>query len=328
MRVRLIVGAFVVAFAMAAGSARAAGDPYAAEAAKVPCPAAPVGWHGVPSARSVLTPNTISPDGNLILYFAAPIVEIVCVYRTSAGKNMDVRVRYALPIDVNPWNDFDIGCTSTHPPAAPSVAAEAWNNRQRTYRVIGTKTWSLATFVDDAKQLAPGDVPRFEAMTKQMLKGVQRFAHNCGLAGNGGPVGIKSLWTFSFDAHSTSGGVASSGGTSGSFSTTVSPTGTTAGSIKNLSAASFQLRVSEHGKTHELSLQVGSPISFSHGYGATLRTQIVVFASNDSGCRTGSKGTLTVSTPYLSSPSVKLVVCGHSYLDGKGSVTAFIKNVS
>jgi hypothetical protein len=326
MRARFTVGAIVVLFAFGAGIVHAAGDPYAVQADKVSCPTPPKGWSNVPSARSVLTPNTISPDGNLILYFAAPIVEIVCVYRTPAGKDMDLRVRYDLPIDVNPWNDFDIGCTSTHPPAAPSIAAKAWNDRQRVYRIIGVHTWSLATFIDNLKQLKPTDVPRFETMAKLMLKGVQPFAHGCSLAGGGKAVAVKSLWTFSFDAHGTSGGVTSTGSTSGSFSTAVGPDGT-AGAISNLSAPNFQLRATGHGKSTVLSIRLGSPIAFSHGYGAALKTQVVVAASNDAACKTGSKGTLLVSTPYLSSPTVKLEVCGHSYLDGKGSVTAFIKSV-
>jgi hypothetical protein len=107
----------------------------------------------------------------------------------------------------------------------------------------------------------------------------------------------------------------------------VSPDGTAAGAISNLSVPDFRLRVTGGGSSHVLSIHVASPIAFSHGYGAALRSNVVVVASNDAGCRPGSKGTLLVSTPYLSSPTVKLALCGHSYLDGKGSVTAFIKNV-
>jgi hypothetical protein len=327
MRARFIVGAFVLLFAFGAGNVHGAGDPYAAQADQVPCPTPSRDWHNVPSARSVLTPNTISPDGSLIVYFAAPIVQISCVYRTPAGKDVSLTVRYALPIDVNPWADFDIGCTSTHPPAGPTIAAKAWNAQQRVYRVIGAKTWSLATFIDDLNQLKPTDVPRFETMARLMLKGVQPFAHNCSLAGNGNPVQIKSLWTFSFSAHTTHAGVTSSGGTSGSFSTAVSSDGTTSGSLSNLSVPDFRLRVSGGGKSNVVSIHVASPIGFSHGYGAALRANVVVIASNDAGCQKGAKGTLLVATPYLSSPKVQLAVCGHSYLNGSGSVTAFIKSV-
>ena len=323
----IVVGALVLLSALGAGSVHAGGDPYATQADTVPCPTPPSGWSNTPAAREVLTPNTISPDGNLILYFSAPVVEIVCVYRTAAAKDMDVRVYYDLPTDMNPWNDFDIGCTSTHAPAASSIAAKAWNPTQRVYRVIGAKTWSLATFDDAVKQLKPEDVPRFEAMTQEMLKGVQGYAHNCSLAGNGHPTGVKSNWTFSFNARTTSGGVTSSGSTSGSFGTTVSPGGTTAGAISNLSASNFPLRVTGGGKPRVLSIHVGTPIAFSHGYGAMLQAHVVVFASNDAGCRKGSTGTLVVSVPYLGSPIIKLDVCGHSYLHGKGPVTAFIKNL-
>ena len=57
-----------------------------------------------------------------------------------------------------------------------------------------------------------------------------------------------------------------------------------------MSAPNFQLRVTGRGKTDVLSIHVGTPIAFSHGYGAALRTQVVVAGSNDAGCKTGYEG--------------------------------------
>jgi hypothetical protein len=237
-----------------------------------------------------------------------------------------VSVRYALPIDINPWNDFYIGCTVTGRAQAPSTAAHAWNDRERVYRVVGAKTWSLATFIDDLGQLRKDDVPRFEGMTNAMLKAAQPFAHDCKLAGNGGPVDLKSIWTFSFDVQTTSAGVTSSAASSGSFVTTAG-SGGGAGTISRLLAENFRLKVTSAGKTRWLAMHVVAPIQFRHGYGSLLRTHLRVTASTDAGCRKGSTGTLTLSLQSLTPPHVSLQVCGHTYLDGKGSVRAQIKTV-
>ena len=157
-----------------------------------------------------------------------------------------------------------------------------------------------------------------------MLKAAQPFAHDCTLAGNGGPVNLKAIWTFSFDAQTTSAGVTSSGRTSGSFVTTASTTGSTLGTISNLFAADFRLTLKSKDKTRSLGIHVGAPIQFRHGYGTLLRTRVVVTASRDSGCRKGATGTLLVSLQNLTPSRVALKICGHTYLDGKGRVTARI----
>lgn len=330
MPARLIVGA-VVLLVLAAGAAHASGDPYQAQADTVPCPTAPPGWFNPPTSqggRNVLTPLSAltSPDG-LTEYFAAPVVEIDCDYRTTSGKDLQVSVRYALPIDLNPWSDFYIGCTVTGHPEASSTVSQPFDEKSGVYRIVASKSWSLATFIDDLHQLTPADVPHFEAMTKELLKGVQPLAHNCGLPGHNGPVAVKSLWSFSFNAHVKSGGVTSSGSTSGSFVTSASPNGSTTGVISGLNAPNFRLRLTGGGSARWLAIHIGTPLSFSHSYGSVLRTQVVVLASSDSGCRAGSKGTLLLATPLLGLPTVKVSVCGHSYLEGKGSVRATILSV-
>jgi hypothetical protein len=236
-----------------------------------------------------------------------------------------VSVRYALPIDINPWNDFYIGCAGTGRPQPLSTAAQAWNDRNRVYRVVGAKTWSLATFVDDLRELGTNDVPRFEAMTNAMLKAAQPFAHNCKLAGNGGPVDLTSLWTFSFDVQTTSAGVTSSASSSGSFATTANTSGGAVGTIRDLRAADFRLELTGRGKRRWLTIHVVAPIEFQHRYGSLLRAQLAVTASSDAGCRKGSSGTLLVSLQDLTPPRVVVQICGHAYLDGKGSVRARIQ---
>jgi hypothetical protein len=314
---------------LSVATARASPDPYRDQAETIACPSAPPGWFNPAESeggRSILTPLTVvAQTDDPSVRVGAPIVQVDCNYRAAGGRDLQVSVRYALPIDINPWNDFYIGCTVTGRPQAASTAAHAWNDRDRVYRVVGAKTWSLATFIDDLSLLRTADVPRFEAMTRAMLKAAQPFAHDCTLAGHGAPVDLKSIWSFSFDARTTSGGVTSSGRSSGSFVTTANTSESMVGAISNLFAADFPLVVRSKGKTRSLRIHVGAPIEFRHGYGSLLRTHLVVTASNDSGCRKGSTGTLLVSLQNLTPPRVAVRVCGHTYLDGAGRVTARIE---
>ena len=158
-----------------------------------------------------------------------------------------------------------------------------------------------------------------------MLKAAQPFAHNCKLAGNGKPVELKSIWSFSFDAQTTKAGVTSSGRTSGSFVTTASTSGAGVGTISNLFAERLPPQGDGQGQDAVAEIHVGTPIEFQHGYGSLLRAHVVVAASNDPGCRKGSTGTLLVSLQSLTPPRVAVQVCGHSYLDGKGAVSAQMK---
>src|SRR4029078_8054278 len=141
---------------------------------------------------------------------AARVVQVDCLYRAGGSRDLRVSVRYALPIDINPWNDFYIGCTVTGHPEVVSTAAHAWDDHDRRSRVVGAKTWSLATFIDDLGALRKADVSRFEAMTKTIVGAAPPFSQDCKLPGNGGPVNVKSIGTFSVDAQPTSAGVTSS----------------------------------------------------------------------------------------------------------------------
>jgi hypothetical protein len=317
--------------AISGGTAGASGNPYLDQAENITCPAAPAGWFNPGDAaggRTFLTPLTalVQPDGPTE-YFSAPVVQVDCLYKTDGGKQLDVSVRYALPIDINPWNDFYIGCTVTGHPQNAATGPHAWNDQDRIYRVVGRKTWSLATFIDDLNFLSPTDVPRFETIADSMLASAQPFAHNCKLAGNGSPVAIKSIWVFSFDAQTSKGGVTSSGKTSGSFITTPDASGGSVGAISNLRADDFRVRVTGKGQRGSLELRVGSPIEFRHSYGAVLRANLKVLASNEPGCHGGATGVLVLTVQYLTAPSVSIRVCGETYLDGKGDVSAQMKTV-
>jgi hypothetical protein len=316
---------------LGAGTANASPDPYRDQAERIKCPAAPPGWFNPSESeggRNILTPLTaVQQTDDPTVLVGAPVVQVDCNYRTTDGRDLQVSVRYALPIDLNPWNDFYIGCTVTGHPEVSSISAHAWNDRDRTYRIVGAKSWSLATFIDDLKGLGKDDESRFEAVTKAMFAAAQPLAHNCKLPGNGGPVNVKSIWIFSFDVQTSRASVTSSATSNGSFITTAGPNGNTVGAISGLAAADFHLKVTSKGKTRWLAIHVGSPIEFRHGYGSLLRTHVEVTSSTDSQCRKGSPGTLLVSLEDLTPPRVALQVCGHTYLDGEGRIRARIATV-
>ncbi len=324
-----VTAGVLLTLVLSAGVAGASPDPYRDQAETIGCPAAPAGWSNPPESeggRSILTPLTpVASALDPTVLFGAPIVELTCDYKTTDGRYLQVSVRYALPIDLNPWNDFYVGCTALGRQQPIATRAQAWNDSDRVYRIVGAKTWSLATFVDNLKQLETNDVPRFEVMANSMLKAAQPFAHDCKLAGNGGPVSLTSLWTFSFDVQTTSAGVTSSASSSGSFETTADTAGSMVGTIRDLRATDFRLELASKGKKQSLALHVGAPIEFRHTYGSLLRAHIVVSSSSDTACREGSAGTLLVSLQNLSPPRVVVQICGHTYLDGKGTVRARIQ---
>ncbi len=109
------------------------------------------------------------------------------------------------------------GTTSTS--AAPRRAArsrtrlraKAWNDDERVYRVVGAKTWSLATFIDNLRAAREErraavrghdrrDAQGGAAVRAQLPARRQRWRRST----------VKSIWTFSFDAQTTSAGVTSS----------------------------------------------------------------------------------------------------------------------
>src|SRR5258708_6095053 len=114
---------------LSVGTASASPDPYRDQAEKIACPSPPAGWSNIPESeggRYILTPLTVvaqTDDPSLI--FGAPIVQVDCHYRGTGGRYLQVSVRYALPIDINPWNDFYIGCTVTGRPQPATTARHA-----------------------------------------------------------------------------------------------------------------------------------------------------------------------------------------------------------
>jgi hypothetical protein len=308
----------LAALAVAAPLAPAASvDPFADAAANVVCPAAPAGWFnpGGDGGRFVLTPLT--PGGDDGLYGGSDI-EVDCGYFTNAGKHLTVVVRWALPQDVNPFADFDIGCTLNDFAAGVPTGAYGWNTTDRVYRVVSDQRWSYATFYDYLGQLAPADVGGFESIARTMLHASEPDAHECGIANLGRPVALRSNWAFGFDVTATANGGRTHATGEGTFAIRADPEGG-AGTLLDLRAQALAVTVTAKGaRPRTVRLRVLAPRDFRSSYGATFHARVAVTGSTLPACRVGAAGTLTVST---ATDDVRLDVCGRRLVDAGGRIT-------
>jgi hypothetical protein len=291
-------------------------------ASAIACPSPPSGWTNPPgeSGRLVQSPDPsdATPTG---LQLGTDQVRITCSYFKNDSR-MTVAAAYALPLDFNPWWDFDFGCTSVnHTPGFLPVTGFPWDTQHRLYFTIDSKSWSYAMFQDPYDVLSSGDVGPFEHVAQSLLASVEPAAHDCTLPGGGGPAVTQSTWAFYFDFSATNKGVTTTGSSKGSFFTSPNSTGAT-GIIGGLHATNIAVTVATKGAVslQQLTIHVGAPISFTSFYANTLKAAISVLDSNDPSCPIGSTGTLTVSTE----PSVKLDICHGTLIQGTETADAHI----
>jgi hypothetical protein len=291
----------------------------------IACPNAPSGWTlpAGEAGRLVQSPDP-SDATEHGLQLGSDQVRLTCSY-FKHGNRMTATVSYALPLDFNPWWDFDFGCTSVnHAPGFLPPTGFPWDSQHRLFFVLSDKSWSYAEFEDPYNILSSGDVGPFESITSALLASAQPAAHNCQLPGDGGPVAAQAPWTFYFNVTATDNDVTVSGGSKGSFVTAPNSAGLSTGVISQLHASNIFLTATTKGtnKTKQITIHVGAPISFRAYYANTLKTAISVVDSNDPSCPPGSTGTMTVST----APAVTLDICGGTLLQGRQLATASISN--
>jgi len=279
------------------------------DANSISCPNAPSGWTLPANGRYVLSPNPLeATDGG----GDRPIdneVEVNCTYFNGAGEPVVVNTSYALPTDINPWSDFDFGCTSVnYVPGYLPITGFPWDTQHRVYFTLSSKSWSYAEFEDPYSVLANKDVGSFESITNDLLASAQPAAHNCQLAGGGNPTPVLFPWYFSFKFTGTNNNVSLSGGSRGSFVTAPSKTSPT-GIISHLQASDIFVTATPKGASaQKLTIRVGDPLLFRAFYTETLKAEISVVSSNYAACPKGSTGTLVVSSDPA--PAVELDICG------------------
>jgi hypothetical protein len=319
----LLVVAGILVLAATSSAATSAtptttGDPYLVAARVITCPHAPIGFKLLrgSAGRFVLTPLSSmneSPGGTS--------VQVTCNYVTQkGGVLLAVAVRYALPTNVNPFNDFDIGCTSLSTQKTAGSGSLPWSTQGRIYRVASPTSWSFASFDDSSAVLTSTDEPAFETIAQTMLESAGPIAHNCKLA-NTAPQ-AQTVWTFSFNAHVQSHGLTTTGGTLGTFVTAPQPGGEVA--LGALKARDIVLKISQGTQTvGSMTVALTRAVSFDYSAEGALKAAVLVKSSTYAPCHSGTTGLLTVA---VTTRTVTLQVCNRNLFAGTGVTGPSITN--
>jgi hypothetical protein len=262
----------------------------------IACPQPPSGWtNPAEGGKTVESPQI---NQNIATLGASDQVEVACDYFELPRKHILVSVNYAVPDDINPQSDFYWGCSSAGTP---------WNTSDRVFRVMSPDQWAIAAFSDIGGYLAQTEVPKFEQVTRQLLANAEGYGHPCSL--HTAPTLLASNFHYSFQV--------ADGGGSGSFWAAIGPRQTTATRVLRVTGVAIRLHVrTTGGARHPLTIRVERGIDYlpagAHVTGR-VRLGIRVVASQVPTCGVGNTGTLTITT----APSVRLAVCGRTFLHGK-----------
>jgi hypothetical protein len=279
----------VAAGAVFAAAAGAAGDPIR-DASNIVCPPGPPNWS--------INEKKIWDGRHDVRLAGLQQVAVNCNYVTSNFDHIEVSVSYALPTDVNPVNDFYFGCSSGGIP---------WTATDRTFHVSSPDQWAIATFNDLLRQISEPEARAFQNVTRQLLKNAEGYGHACTL--NVAPTQLKARFTFSFQADG--------GNAQGSFYAQglVNPK-TNSVPVVQATVRNFALKV--NGTKSALVLAVKRGIDYhppKPTVARQVRLAVQVVDSKLASCRKGATGTLTITT----APSVRLAVCGKTFLRGKAT---------
>jgi hypothetical protein len=264
----------------------------------IECPGAPAGWSEPPVLKTLATPQSV-PQASAEEHFATGgnLVTVGCTYHATSARPLTVTVSYALPTDVNPFNDSYWGC------GRPGMK---WDDSYRVYRVSSVNQWASASFNDVWQVLESRDVPAFESVTRRLLANAEGYGHSCDLSAR--PTALKSRYSFDFR-------LLSGGRIHSVFFTEGEPKGGVL-RIVQATVTDAPLRVKVGGKTRTLTVRLTRGIDYRPAKASApsrIRYSVQVVGSTVSSCRKGATGTLTIVT----SPSVLLQVCKQSFFRGQ-----------
>ncbi len=290
-----LVGLVLVAAAGAAAPA-ATKDPNS-----IGCPAPPSGWDSPAVSKSVITPDTVpdalDPDnGGELEAEGGNAATVSCSYHHTAATAVDVVVSYALPVDPNPFADFDFGC---------GTGAVSWSASTRVFRVSSPKEWALATLDDAYGDLSASEVPEFEDVTRQLLDNAAGYGHSCSLVTKPTKVAAK----VQFDIYVAGANLKDT------FYTSQTKKKSGVYPITKISALTAALQLRTSAGTRPLTIKLIEGIDYrtaSAKVSGRVRFRVQVTASKVAACAKGATGTLTISTV----PVVQLHVCGRTFLPG------------
>lgn len=260
------------------------------------CPGPPAGWTASPWNPVLTTPSALNirhtKTGAAVdtSYPGSDQETVSCYYGHSSDSNgLYVSANLALPvIDVNPLNDFYIGCgsnkTNYTPPGIPSYIAES------------TTRYAYAKFTDNNHALTQDDLPVFEALTRQLLQYVEPAAHTCKLDTTH-PVAVPALKSFGFKVSLKGTRLRASTSVAGAFDTAGGPTASNHYKVSILHVEpTFRMKVTQRGVAHRLSLHFSNPTFYYLAPVSRLVLHVTVWSSTVRGCPKGSHGTMTLTT--------------------------------
>jgi hypothetical protein len=263
----------------------------------IACPSAPSGWTYAPVRKTLATPESVpEPDAEEHLATGGNLVTVACTYWATDIRQVTVRVTYDLPTDINPINDFYVGCGNGN---------LKWNSDYRVYRVASDQQWANAFFDDFGLYMPDTEVPTFQRLANQLLQNASGFGHDCTL--KVAPTELMARYTF--DIRIAGANLKSI------FYTKGAPDIAGTKPIVSLARTSAPLQVKANGKTRRLTIKFTDGIDYSLKNGGnvgTARFKVKVTQSGLATCRAGQTGTLTISTQ----PAVLLDICGQTFLRG------------
>jgi hypothetical protein len=262
----------------------------------IQCPSPPAGWSRPPVSKSVSTPENTNPGygGNYEQVGAGGNNATVnCVYHDTSAKQVNVILSFALPTDLNPFNDFFFGC---------SKGDVGWNNTGRVYRIASADQWAIATLMDPSRYMSPGDVPKFEAIARRLLQNGNGYGHSCSLVLR--PTQILSRYFFDIRVGGTN--------LSASFWTPSSPEKGNLYVITKVTPATAAMSVDTSSGTRVLAVKLTHGIDYRLATARTplqARFGIRLTSSTVAGCGRGATGTLAIAAPL----SVTITACGRVF---------------
>jgi hypothetical protein len=319
--------AFVVLAVVAGGLASSASAGSVAvrdQPAAISCPAAPSGWTAAQQNPVIWGPaqNPGQDDE-----------KVTCTYSQGA-KLENVISMFALPVDPNPFNDFDYGCSNP--------LSQTWSSTGRIYIVSSKTSWAYAELDDASNQLSDSDVPSFEAVTRELLTSSAPSGHTCKITTT--QTSAISSFYFSFEFAELGKGTTIYGGVSssipsnpetpaGSFLVATKATGSsTLEKVVSVHVPLIPMTVVQNGKKRTIVLKITKGLNFYLEQPTErLRANLVVSKSDVPACKQGSKGTLTLTTKQIFArevgpTTIRLDVCGKYFSTGEREMQGKIIN--
>jgi hypothetical protein len=340
-KLSIIFSAVTLAFGVL--SSVGAAESAALASKPITCPVPPPEWAGAPVGAQLFSqtpprPKLFGPTqqpGQHQLYVECDYFSRVTTGNPSYPKfQASIIGEYALPSDPNPVADFNFGC---------GVQAQAsWNPAERTYFVSSPKRRAYVQFTDTNHMIPDKDIGRFEQVAKSLLGTIAPRAHSCHAA-TSSPLVVRHLYLFGFEFILSKGHIQAIGGVSadqpnaplipaGRFVTVIGENGTVLGKVVSVKAPVMYVHIIAGRKKYGARVRISGGIDFlTRPPIERLRLRLKVVSSNYPGCRTGSKGLVTITrSQYQNSPAsparLRMSLCEKTFAGGNATGTALIKS--